>query len=311
MRTLVPALLLALSTMAQAEPLVLQQQLRLLDSVGSPLNGEQALTISLWTDATSTDTADRLWSGSFTPTFVDGYVSLALSADDEGVDVDSRWFREPVYLQMQVDGAVMGERQRVADVPGATGGSASSTRRYSLMGNNWTTTPGVSVAVTPTAVAGASRFDPTAGSQTLLAMALTDDGLSAGEQLSIDAELAFTCQTEDCDLGLWLTDAAGAYCGPLFLEQGGYDANQSSGTSPSIGWTATYPYLSLWLHMDVQADGSVAYFAQDRRGGRSGSTTCTNTLDASRALSLRLIANEADELFDVHFLDVVVTRDER
>lgn len=104
---------------AQAEEMTLSWQGRLVDSLGSPIDGgSHAVTLSLWSSETSTNVADRLHLEPFTgmaPS--DGYLVVTLGS---GEVLDSGVFAKPqVWLEASVDGSVMGARSLLTSVPRA------------------------------------------------------------------------------------------------------------------------------------------------------------------------------------------------
>lgn len=74
---------------AQAAPLRFQQQGRLIDSTGAPIEGEHTLIVRLYDDATAATPA--LWTRTFTDVaFQQGYFAVTLTgSDDEGVDLST------------------------------------------------------------------------------------------------------------------------------------------------------------------------------------------------------------------------------
>ncbi len=114
--------------LALAGPITLTHQVRLLDSVGEPVVGTHIAEVSLWSDATSTDGQDRLWTATYNPMDFDlGYASFVLSVDDDTTTtVDSTWFGDPTWVQISIDGTPLLPRNEIYDVPGATGGGSST-----------------------------------------------------------------------------------------------------------------------------------------------------------------------------------------
>jgi hypothetical protein len=107
---------------AVAAPITLHHQSRLLDAAGAPIAGPHEVTLTLWDDATSTASGDRLWTAQYPATpFQDGYASFDLVLSTTGGAIDSAWFAAPVWLEVSVGGAPLGPRLRVRDVPGASG----------------------------------------------------------------------------------------------------------------------------------------------------------------------------------------------
>ena len=117
-----------LPALAQAAPLTLHHQARLTGVDGAPFNGDHKVEISLWDDQTDTTAGlHRLWHGTFTAVpLEDGYFSLELGLDDQNQAVDSAWFSDDVWLQTDVNDVPLLPRTKVADVPGAGGGTVIS-----------------------------------------------------------------------------------------------------------------------------------------------------------------------------------------
>lgn len=92
------------TSVAAASPVSLTHQTRLLDASGAPVHGAHAVRLTLWSHASSTDTANRLWTRSFPATTEDGFATFTLTTDESSVAVDSAWFAGDVWVGVAVDG---------------------------------------------------------------------------------------------------------------------------------------------------------------------------------------------------------------
>ena len=101
-----------MTMVANAAPLSLTHQARVLDAQGSPIQGPINLHAALWDDATDTAMTHRLWEQTFETTAADGYVTVRLD------DVQTSWASGPMWLELTVAGASMG-RMPLGSVPHA------------------------------------------------------------------------------------------------------------------------------------------------------------------------------------------------
>jgi hypothetical protein len=85
---------------AFAVPQQLTQQGRLLDSTGSPIEGEHVLTFHVYDNAVS---GNFLWGESLTITFNNGYYSATLGSDAGNPLYQDLWEENSIYLSIQVD----------------------------------------------------------------------------------------------------------------------------------------------------------------------------------------------------------------
>lgn len=115
---------------AQAAPIALTQQARLVDAAGTPVGGTHTVAAALY-DAASDGTL--VYSESFADVeLAQGYVSVVLG-DGGGLDSDDLAVPGGLWLQWSVDGQVLGDRQRLSSVPHAavasslSGGSVNAT----------------------------------------------------------------------------------------------------------------------------------------------------------------------------------------
>lgn len=131
MRALLSVLCLGVSS-AQAAPVTLQHQARLLSASGDPLNGELTVQVALFSDAV-TDTA--LWTGEYPVNAVDGYFSVVLGADGT---LDSADLIGQRFMELSVNNSLIGPRSAVSPVAAAAYALVAS----SLGGNITTTTHG-------------------------------------------------------------------------------------------------------------------------------------------------------------------------
>lgn len=107
-------MLVLLAALASSAPVQLEQTGRLVDTGGTPVEGAVDLTVALF-PALSGGTAV------FSETFADlpvqqGVYSATLGAGD---DLDNSVFSATLYVELSVDGAVLGERQLLHRVPSA------------------------------------------------------------------------------------------------------------------------------------------------------------------------------------------------
>lgn len=121
-------LLWALPSLAHAAaPLALGHQGRLLSADGAPVNGPHDIRVTLYDTAAQADPG--LWTRQFAALPVqDGYYAVTLVLDDASQPLDPADFDDgEVWVGVAVDGAPLGERQRLGSVPFAiSAGSASS-----------------------------------------------------------------------------------------------------------------------------------------------------------------------------------------
>ena len=110
----VPLLLLG-AGVAQAVPLQLAHQGRLLDTEQSPLDGSHDLTFRVFDAPTD---GVLLWEDTVTETFTGGYYATVLGADDANQLDDGIFATPPVYLELTVDnGEPLLPRQEINSVP--------------------------------------------------------------------------------------------------------------------------------------------------------------------------------------------------
>ncbi|MFT6146303.1 MAG: hypothetical protein ACJAZO_005374 [Myxococcota bacterium] len=149
---------------AQAEPTTLTYTLRASDAEGAPLNGETAVAVSLWTDASSTNSADRLWEETLSPAMSNGYATLLLSEDGSGNTIEDTWFAEDVWVEVLMGGALLGQRQPISTVPRAatvtsTQGQVWSAGRGDMVLNEFPT----DIQATPESTDGSYSYGGYAG----------------------------------------------------------------------------------------------------------------------------------------------------
>lgn len=108
-------LLVLASTLADAAPLQLEHQVRLVTASGQPVNGPADVVVSLWTATTD---GTEVFAESFpgTPT-ADGYASFVLGAGTTPLD-DGLFVTSPsLWLQTSVNGVPLLPRERLVGVP--------------------------------------------------------------------------------------------------------------------------------------------------------------------------------------------------
>jgi hypothetical protein len=114
-----------LAPAADAAPIEVAWQSRLLDAVGHAVHGPHDVTITLYEGGTSSIRWRRTYDD---VPFADGFASIRLAgAGQVGGTLDDSHFDGPVDLGVAVDGAAeMTPRERLADVPSAQGGPGSA-----------------------------------------------------------------------------------------------------------------------------------------------------------------------------------------
>ena len=106
---------LLLSVPAQAVPLQLNQQGRLLDDNGEGLSGSNQMIFKIYD---SEEEGDILWSDTLTSEFRNGYYSVLLGTDDENNPLDSTVLEQyPLYLELTLNGEVLSPRHALSSVP--------------------------------------------------------------------------------------------------------------------------------------------------------------------------------------------------
>ena len=108
--------LLYLLSEANAVPLQLTQQGRLLDTSGASVTGVHILTFTIHDDEL---TGTQLWSENLVVAFNNGYYSVILGTDEQNNPLDSDTLSQyPVYLEITLDqNAPMSPRQAINSVP--------------------------------------------------------------------------------------------------------------------------------------------------------------------------------------------------
>ena len=144
------ALALALPMSALAAPGELSHQGRLIDSAGTPLSGDHAITFTLYDDASS---GNALWTETLTASFEDGHFSVVLGADSpfEAGDFDG----STRYLGLAVDGGTeLSPRISVVSVPYAIHAGSADTATSADTALTAESVTGGSVNATSVTVAG-------------------------------------------------------------------------------------------------------------------------------------------------------------
>ena len=118
MRKLLPSLLffLTTATTAEAVPLQLTQQGRLLEPSGAAVTGLHDLTFRIYDDPTS---GVLLWEEVITVDFTSGYYAAVLGADEVNNPLDSAVLSMyPIYLELELDtNGPMSPRQAINSAP--------------------------------------------------------------------------------------------------------------------------------------------------------------------------------------------------
>ena len=116
MRMFLLTLLLAVSTTAEAVPLQLTQQGRLLEPSGAAVTGLHDLTFRIYDDPTS---GVLLWEEVITVDFTSGYYAAVLGADEVNNPLDSAVLSMyPIYMELELDtNGPMSPRQAINSAP--------------------------------------------------------------------------------------------------------------------------------------------------------------------------------------------------
>jgi subtilisin-like proprotein convertase family protein len=112
MRTLSILFVLCLASTAQAVPLLLQQQGRLLDSADQPVTGTRSVVFSLWDDDTL---GNLLWTETISVGFDNGYFSVILGQTNPVTETELE--NAEVFLGLSIAGEELLPRQRVVSAP--------------------------------------------------------------------------------------------------------------------------------------------------------------------------------------------------
>ena len=124
------SILFSLLLEANAVPLQLTQQGRLLDGSGASVTGVHTLTFRVYTDVTG---GSVLWSESLSVQFNNGYYATVLGTDTQNNALDSdTLLNYPIYLEVQLDANTpMSPRQAINSAPYAQiAGIAEKCRRW-------------------------------------------------------------------------------------------------------------------------------------------------------------------------------------
>jgi hypothetical protein len=109
-----PLALLLLAPVAAATPIRLQHQARLLDPAGGPLEGAFDVVVALH----DSPTGSAFWTEALADLPVDGgYVSVALGTSPGNPLDHTALLRPAVYLSLAIDGAELGPRTLLHQVP--------------------------------------------------------------------------------------------------------------------------------------------------------------------------------------------------
>ena len=110
------SILFSLLLEANAVPLQLTQQGRLLDGSGASVTGVHTLTFRVYTDVTG---GSVLWSESLGVQFNNGYYATVLGTDTQNNALDSdTLLNYPIYLEVQLDANTpMSPRQAINSAP--------------------------------------------------------------------------------------------------------------------------------------------------------------------------------------------------
>ena len=113
---LISALLLSLIPNAQAVPLQITQQGRIIDSSGQSLEGSQFVVFRIYDAETG---GNIIWDEILTVQFTNGYYATVLGTDELGNPLDSSVLvNYPLYLELQLDSnSPMSPRQSITSAP--------------------------------------------------------------------------------------------------------------------------------------------------------------------------------------------------
>ena len=300
---------------ANATPLELTHQLRLTDAVGTALNGETPLTVTLWSDSSSVLSPDKLWEVSLMPDLQNGYATLILDDDGSGGTIDSGWFANDVWIELTVDGTTMTPRNKVRDVPGATGASVLSTGKILMTGPDLAAHPSV------TAGAGTAVYDSSTGYVTLsgwptrfdplLTIPLIAAGeLPAGTPARIQLFADYQCTTTDCDLVFELTDGSGRLCHVAPGDNDQYWVLSSNGQSETnIGWPRASNNEQLVWNILLQGAGNGTLFSsysQRPDNGGQPRWMCAADLRVEEGITLKIVGDHTPEVYQIYMFEVGV-----
>lgn len=223
-RALLVAAALCVYSIASADPLRFQQQGRLLDELGAPVDGTRDLVVRLYADETGgTALWERTWPG--TPV-QDGYFAVTLTgADDHGVTLESalpggvaRW------LTTDVGSGELSPRQPIATVPeaarargvplvseaaacdllGGLGYDASTGSLVVCTGTSWSRV-GSAACPSGTLAIGATCIDASPRASVTYDVAVSTC-VAAGRRLCSSNELLYACMNRGA-LGFTMEDA--------------------------------------------------------------------------------------------------------
>ena len=244
---------------AQAVPLQLTQQGRILDSSGSGVSGLHDLTFRVY-DSDSSGTL--LWWETITVNFINGYYSSVLGADEQNNPLDSDTLSQyPIWLELQLDSnAPMTNRQAINSAPYAQisgtaesvdGGSVNASEiRINTMqvidgSGNWVGQP-ITVNwsnIDPNTIPSylADGDDNTQLSEPTVEGYITNDALTlaAGSEIGLNGEIL----GEDSTLDWGNIDASTL---PTGIADGDDDslAGISCQAGEILGWTGSWTCVS-------------------------------------------------------------------
>lgn len=309
---------LALPTAALARDLTLSQQLRLLDSSGAPLNGEMALTVALYTDATA---GTELWTSTMTPSFSGGFATVQLDIGDGNIPIDSEWFSSAVWIELTVDGSAM-PRTRVADVPVHIPDPVvlpdPVLKQIYVNGTDWSSQNIVLHSSASIGIDGLT-FNAGGGNDELMRWELAGDG-EFPNGVKVEMDFTYERLTPDADPTFYLTDwddDGPEFCGFRVLDQLQLDAwigsggnypgtsvQQSGGGSEQN--TSHNPAIvhATWVMPPGASDnrGSMSAMVDERRV----SAVCPTNLHVNRGLFINLSRNNAGERYRINNMSVTL-----
>lgn len=304
---LTTALLLPASALAR--DLTLSQQLRLLDSIGEPVNGEVPLTVSLHTEASA---GTELWSVDLTPTFNGGFASVMLDIGDGGAPIDSEWFASDVWLELTVNSTPLA-RTQVADVPVHIPDPVvlpePALKQLYVNGTGWAS-QGIDLHSSASIAANGLTFNAGGENDILMRWELGADG-EFPNGVKVEMDFTYERLTDDADPTFYITDwddSGPEFCGVRVLDQlqldvwtgsGGAFPGTSVQQSGSGGTTATSHNPAIvhitWVMPPGTSDnrGSVWGAVDERRV----SAPCPVNVHVDRGLFLNVTRNNAGERY--------------
>jgi hypothetical protein len=288
---------------ALAAPVELTHQGRLVDALGSPVSGSHDLRVSLHTADTG---GTEVHAETFLAHPLDGgYYAVRLGASPSNV-LDSTELDGDRWVEVQVGTTVLGPRQKLADVPGASGGAVTAAKAWTLVGPWWTSVPGVTLAPSVSSYQTAAQVMRFSGWSVRPATLATIPLLAAGEVTSsarykLEIEIVNQCVTGDCDPGFRVTDGQGDWC--RFLHGDGNAFFYYSQSVPAENFFNTFTSnTNRRTRFEVFPFGGTTptlILGDSPTSDGLARWSCPNALDPSTGLTLEFMGDHTDEIYDV------------